>query len=299
MRRNGKFTALFGRIAEYVYTVLLKPKWIREISNKVLLKLVPEYISLDSVKIACNPSDSVLSVALRFGIYEPFEQSVFKEYCSSRKIILDVGANVGIYSAIAASAIGPQGKIIAIEPDPESFSYLKKTVLANRFTTVDCINVAVGNSEAQANIFQGKHNKADGRLYDPEGGRNAVPVTVTTIDKILLSHSVNEVDLIKMDIQGSEGLAWQGMSTLLKTSNRPLTIFMEFWPWGLSRMGTNPVHFMKEIVDQKFVIKQIDELKREILTISDPIAFIASLESLQYNSPTMQRSHHNLILTRT
>src|SRR5262245_21320435 len=134
-----------ARLPEITYTVLLRPKPLRRMAHRVLLKCIPSHVAIDALKLYLNPTDPVLSPSVAFGVYENFEQEVFRQFCKPGAVVVDIGANVGLYTLIAASRVGASGQVLAIEPHPESYAYLKKTIEANSLSWVRCANVAVGD----------------------------------------------------------------------------------------------------------------------------------------------------------
>ncbi len=138
---------LSSRVPEITYTVLLRPRLLRRLAHRVLLRCVPSYVTLDGLKLYLNPSDPVLSPSIALGIYENYEGEISRQFCKPGSIVVDVGANIGLYTVIAASCVGKNGKVIAIEPHPESYRYLQKTIEANGLSGVKSFNVALGDRQ--------------------------------------------------------------------------------------------------------------------------------------------------------
>jgi hypothetical protein len=86
-------------------------------------------------------------------------------------------------------------------------------------------------------------NKGDHRIYDSPEGRASIPIKAVRLDDYFADRG-GQVDFIKMDIQGAEPGAVRGMPLLLE-SNRRLKILMEFWPKGISGMGSDPRAFFE------------------------------------------------------
>jgi len=281
-------------LAEKIYTVLLSPKWVRRIVHWLILRVIPRKVRiLDTFDLILNPSDPVLSGAITFGVYEPFEQKVFQEKCREGFQVLDIGANVGLYTGIAATRVGTSGKVIAVEPYPDAFSYLEKLCAENHFEHVLRFNVAAGDSRKSGNLYLTKENRGDCRIYDAAGNRPSIPIKMISMDDLLREQSIGQIDLIKMDIQGAEGLALRGLA---KTLEQPgaLTIFSEFWPWGLRQAGTDPLEFLATFRDLGFNASIIDEQKNKVTPLADITTLIRQIPSTEDGS----RSYANLIFYR-
>jgi len=135
--------------------------------------------------------------------------SIFVDECyrlwADSRTILDAGANIGVFSVWAARKL-PRATIIAIEPHPETFSRLRHNIYANQFEsrvqimqfalsaeTVDREMPAAGESQRRALFPQ-----------DRSGTGNVVRVPSTTLADLMDRHQLPTIDLLKMDIEGSE-----------------------------------------------------------------------------------------------
>ena len=287
---------LSPRLAEVVYTVLLRPRPLRRIAHRILLRLIPEKVRIDGIDLLLNPRDPVLSPAVAFGVYEPWEQQLFRTLCRPGDTVVDIGANVGLYTAIAARAVGSAGRVISLEPHLESYSYLQKTIAINGLTHVRAVNAACGDHSGTVDLFLTDENKADSRLYDVTGARPRTTVEMVTLDDLLEREGVRKVDVIKMDIQGAEALALKGMRRTLRTPGK-LTLVCEFWPWGITAAGGSPREFIEELSSHGFTFHSIDEDRHRADPIPDIGALLANQRD-EYTSMTLQRSHFNLLCVR-
>jgi FkbM family methyltransferase len=280
-----------------IYTTLLKPKPLRRIAHSVVLKLIPSQVSIEGCVLYLNPTDPVLSPAVAFGVYEPYEQKVFKEFCKPGATVVDVGANVGLYTLIAASAVGSSGQVIAIEPHRQSFQFLQQTISKNQFHHVVAFNVAAGDSRRQITLFTTDENKADSRIYGDGISRQEITTDMVDLDSLLDQNGIENVQLIKMDIQGAEALAVRGMKKTI-ARNPDLTIFTEFWPWGIQEAGGSPIEFLYGLQEAGFNLHAIDEDKEQLLKIADIKELVAQHDHRQYPGIDLRRSHANLICKR-
>jgi FkbM family methyltransferase len=285
------------RLLEIIYAVVLRPKPLRRLAHKILLAMLPPTVEVDGITLCLNPTDPVLSSALAFGIYENYEREVFGQFCREGATVVDVGANVGLYTAIAAAKVGKGGKVVSIEPHPESFRLLRRSVEANGLTQVRGHNVALGDGRKTVDLFVTDDNKADSRVYDASGKRRRVRTDMFDLDNLLAAGGITRVDLIKMDIQGAEGLALRGMANTL-ARNPNIVLFMELWPWGIEQTGASPAACLRELLHLGFEFKEIDEGKRRLVDVDNVEELIARHDELQYTGVDFRRSHTNLICVR-
>jgi FkbM family methyltransferase len=115
-------------------------------------------------------------------------------------VFFDVGAFVGPYTLLASRIVGPQGRVIAFEPDPRARAVLQDNLDANGVANVTVAPVALGDHEGTVSFF----GSGDSVGHVGKGGE--VEVDMTTLDAFC-EHEGVEPDVMKMDIEGGEGLA--------------------------------------------------------------------------------------------
>jgi FkbM family methyltransferase len=165
----------------------------------------------------------------RVFLYEDFERAelafaVERAHCGGA--ILDVGANIGLYTAACARAAGRRGRVVALEPGPATFAKLTCTC-----TTLGLSNVTLLQKAA------GRHNSA-GVLVRPDGGRdvhqhladsrpgdggNEVPVQITRLDDVC-AREPDAVALMKLDVEGHEVAALEGAEQILANGHACLIV---------------------------------------------------------------------------
>jgi FkbM family methyltransferase len=273
--------------SEYVYTVFLKPKPLRKLAQLAIRQIIPARIQLDDVVIVLNQRDAIVSGALALGVYERFELDLFRKMLRPGMTVVDVGSNIGLYTAVAARAVGPQGRVLAIEPDAENCGFVRENIAANHVENVVVSQCAVGAENATGTLYLNDMNKADHRIYQGYDERRTTSVRIVRLDDLLAQHGIEHVDVVKMDIQGAEGQAWRGMDELLAQPD--VRLMIEYWPWGLARCGDDPRAFLTKVRAAGFQIFDLDSDAHKITPVVDDAA-LASL--------TLERQHKNLLLQR-
>jgi FkbM family methyltransferase len=115
--------------------------------------------------------------------------------------VLDLGANIGMFTLLAARHLVPQGRVIAIEPNPQAAEVLRKNVLENGFSNVEVIEAAASVADGQAELHLASHSLGASVFVN---GPVAETITVRTVDVSRIVTSLGEVELLKLDIEGSE-----------------------------------------------------------------------------------------------
>ncbi|MGZ4906910.1 MAG: FkbM family methyltransferase, partial [Halobacteriota archaeon] len=159
-----------------------------------------------------------------------YEPDVVRHFVSAIKpgdIVMDVGANIGYYSLVAARCVGEKGRVYAFEPDPINFGMLTKNVNANAFTNVVTMQKAVCATTGTAQLLQKKastHSLFDHPLAPT---KQSVQVETVALDDFLstLSHEDQQrVTLVKIDAEGAEPLILEGLASFIKRKSALIII---------------------------------------------------------------------------
>jgi FkbM family methyltransferase len=120
------------------------------------------------------------------------------------QVILDLGANIGVFTLYAARC-APNAKILSLEPFPSTFSRLVTNIRDHRLESrVQCLNYAATGASG-ARIMPDDSVPSQRRfLASPANGRTGTEVTGITLEALLEENRLPQVDLLKMDIEGSE-----------------------------------------------------------------------------------------------
>jgi FkbM family methyltransferase len=178
------------------------------------------------------------------GGYERHEIEFLRHFLKPGMVVIDVGANIGYHTSIAARRVGPTGVVVAVEPEPHNFGLLSRNVSSNGLGNVRAAQLALGDQPGAALLFRSERNFGDHRLYgESDGRRETTRVEVTTLDDLIDRCALPSVDLIKMDVQGYEGKVIGGMKRLF-AGQRGLSVLTEFWPDGIRNAGDSPEEFL-------------------------------------------------------
>jgi FkbM family methyltransferase len=160
------------------------------------------------------------------------ERAILKEIITPGMTVVDVGANIGIYTSFMAKIVGEKGRVYAFEPSPDNFNLLKKY---NNQSNITFVRAAAADVTGQITLYISDKLNVDHRTYETGEKRERIDVLSYRLDDYLQNE---KVDFIKMDIQGLEYRALLGMENILR-SNRNIKILMEFWPYGLVKAESN------------------------------------------------------------
>ena len=256
--RGNKARAFVGRLLRKVWpnfrlsTFLLKAG-----GNKQRIQVYGKWMYVDLW-------DSAVATNLFVNrVWEPEETDVILRLLRQGDVFVDIGANIGYFTLLASDAVGNAGKVFAFEPDPKNFRLLQKNVETNRCKNVQLEPKAIMEACKPLTLHLSKINFGDHRVYASNDDavynhgaqRSEVQVEGITLDGYLPAGS--RVDFVKMDIQGAEYFAMQGMKRVL-LENYDVLCVMEFWPHGLREAGASPAALLQELVELGFILHRLD-----------------------------------------
>ena len=262
-------------------------KTLAHASSSIHHALRSNFVIVDGHKMFLDSEDSL---GLSYHpIYEPFQTELMSRLLKKDATVLDIGANIGYYTLIFAKLVGEGGKVFAFEPDPENFLILQENISINEYKNVVLVKKATSDKTGVAKLHLSEANRGDHRLFGPVGGR-VIDIETIALDDFL-QDSAENIDLIKMDVQGAEALTFKGMTSLIKRCPT-LKIVMEFWPEGISESGIAPAELLNSIHRYGFVVYNINEnAKRlELVSIKD-LSEGRHIPSYGYTNLLLLRGH--------
>jgi FkbM family methyltransferase len=179
------------------------------------------------------------------GVWEEQETRTIQTLAPKCRVFLDVGANIGYFSMLAASLMPPGGRVFAFEPNPEMVDLARRGFSKGSFDSIQLIPAAAGdrNCTVQLHLNKGA-NRGKTSLYEANTNRGGViDVECRRLDDFIESTGITSLDLIKMDVEGHEWFALKGAMETLK-SYRP-ALLLELAPVLLAQAG----HTAEDVVD--------------------------------------------------
>jgi FkbM family methyltransferase len=270
-------------LAEFVYTILLRPRPLRRAANGAIRALLPQRVRLGAASVWLNPEDPVVSGALTFRVYERGEITFFRSRFHADMTFVDVGANVGLYSALALSTPGFRGRVLAIEPHRESRVYLEKTIQSNAAAgaSTAIVGLAASDRAETLTLYQNPDNKGDNRLYPDALLHGEETVGADTLDNICRQHGIASAGFIKIDVQGAEAKVVRGASGLLSASSDCI-LMTEFWPYGLARCGADALEYLDMLRDLGFRLYELSGNHGTLTAISTPRQLLERTQGRRY-----------------
>jgi FkbM family methyltransferase len=201
---------------------------------------------------------------LYFGgaVYEPETTAYFMQHLKNGDVFVDVGANHGYFTVLAASLVGASGRVVAFEPNPRVFVQLRTHVDLNGFESrVTLESCALGDRtqrEARLYVSQSATNSGLSSLTPSHdmleigdlSEERTVAVDVDTFDRWIARSDIHQIDLLKIDVEGAEALVVGGMAAALDSGRIQSLIVETTWDGAAHRL----------LCDAGYVARRLDPI---------------------------------------
>jgi FkbM family methyltransferase len=183
-----------------------------------------------------DSSDLLSRYVYYFGQWEPEVTRLIKQRLGPGHTFVDVGANLGWFTLLAANAVGPTGRVVAIEASPANFLCLQENVNNNQLENVRLVNQAVWSSESLLPLFQGPPQHSGISTVVPsfaerhQGYEKAGQIRARPLPELLNPDEIATLRVLKIDVEGAEGEVLLGLEPMLDSVPRDLEIFLELNP---------------------------------------------------------------------
>lgn len=203
-----------------------------------------------------NPDDKCFTpMVLESGHWGPMEAKVIRSHLKEGDCFIDVGANIGWFTIMAAKAVGPTGKVIAFEPDPTNFAYLKHNIEANELDNVVAVQKALSDKPGTLRLNLHPTNLGMHSVALEFEGKSHIDVEAVRLDDYLKETGFKP-NLIKIDTEGAECLILAGMPETLRTAK--LGLILEFAPDRYVKTGHDGAAVLRRL-GQDYKITVLDQ----------------------------------------
>jgi FkbM family methyltransferase len=201
------------------------------------------------------------------GSWELAESAFLSQVLRPGDTFVDVGANVGYFSVLGASLVGPSGSVVAVEPEDRNLALLKANLWRNKCANAVVLPLAAGREQGFLPLRFNEENRGDHQTGLPVAPDRLVPVAA--LDDLLIGR---RVDCIKIDTQGSDHDVVAGSAQVIRASSA--TVMCEFWPQGMRARGIDPLQIAEQYREAGFTLRLLGE--QASLRAVDPPGLVAA-----------------------
>jgi FkbM family methyltransferase len=210
----------------------------------------------DAGPILTHPHDRGVGRVIReTGSWEPGAGRLLRSLLRPGMNAIDVGANIGYFTLLMARAVGEMGRVLAVEAGPETFQILRANIELGRCTNVESLPVAAGCEPGMVSITSNPFNHGGSTALRAVDGWRSTPVQAVALDDVL--DPGVPVDVIKIDIEGMDHVAVQGLSRTIERW-KPV-ILVEFNPGWLDTRGDRPKEILRDYRDRGYLVQLLGE----------------------------------------
>ena len=196
---------------------------------------------------------SVAQIIICYGYWEKWVTDVFRALVKPGMVVLDIGANCGYYSLLAAQAVGPSGKVHCVEPNPLLHENLTRSFLFNGYNHVKLHKVAFADKEEEITLYTRGDFTGGATIYELKPKSQYSKITTVKVPAVNLAAYFPDLkaNVIKIDIQGAEPHLVDGLLKIAENSGN-LDILMEYAPNLWIFAGFDPGRVLERFAGNKF-----------------------------------------------
>jgi len=236
MKAIGSFLlrglAYLPRLVPRAWRRRLLDSWLASVFRKAFIFMVGESTTVVTLGPPLEGYQMRVNLQMQKAyIYGTFEEALVRFILDTVQDgwnVFDVGANIG-YVALLIASRTPAGRVYAFEPLPSNFACLQENADRNKMPNLHCELRALGETTKQMTFhYRAEALTAGGSIVNsvPYGVDKAIMTTEVAVipgDEYMREHAVQRLDLVKIDVEGAEGLVLRGMLQTLRTY-RPLVV---------------------------------------------------------------------------
>jgi FkbM family methyltransferase len=209
----------------------------------------------------CDLRDGISREVCFTGHYEPQVTALVRAILKPGMNFVDVGANWGYFTLLAANLVGPGGRVLGLEPDPRLFKILQENVRRSELDQVTVLPLAAADKAGVltlAGYDEREENFGLSRIIAKSSDSQLTfQVSADTLDHVFAEHEMTAIDLLKMDIEGAEVFAFAGLIDSL-AARRVKRLLLELHPRQLAEHGSHASAIIKQLHEAGYRAWTID-----------------------------------------
>lgn len=196
--------------------------------------------------------DYISRKLLLFGGYEKNEIFNVCSLIQKGETVVDIGANIGLYSVFLSRSVGSTGEVLAFEPDPENLVLLQKNIEINKCKNIKVFPFALGDRNSVQRLYLCEGNKGCQSFADLGKSGKFIRIKVKNAEEALSGYCPS---FIKMDVEGAEPMIWKTMKC------KPKNMLFEFVPSQIRSAGNDPLLFLESLEKEGYYLRYFEGQK--------------------------------------
>jgi FkbM family methyltransferase len=195
--------------------------------------------TIDGTRVPVMTVDLLQRYLYLFGVWEPNITSWIRRRLRPGQTFIDIGANIGYYSLLAARLVGPSGHVVAVEASPRFAGAITDAAASNGYRNIRVANAAVSDTTEELTFYLEHHwNLSATTIVRPDGSfissfrAQAVPLT-----DILTAAELASARIIKVDVEGAEAAVMHSLAGRLDQLRPDVELVIEITPSRLASQG--------------------------------------------------------------
>jgi FkbM family methyltransferase len=208
----------------------------------------------DGIRLRCGLADVIQTYVYLFGTWEPDLAAFLRRRLQPGDTFIDIGANVGCFSALASKRVGPRGVVVAIEPAPIAITALQETAAMNDLTNIRLVAAAVSDRDDELPLFVGPSfgsgitTTVARRFLLRENGR----VRAAALGSLVTREELATTRLIKIDVEGAEDRVLAGILASIDALGADAELVVEVMPNWWSDPQLRPIDVLRPYLERGF-----------------------------------------------
>lgn len=205
-------------------------------------------------RYAVDTQDLIQRYLYLFGVWEPHMTRWLQGRLRPGDTYVDIGANIGYFTVLAAQLVGPQGRVVAVEASPVFHERLRQQVRLNGMGNVRTLNAAVSDVEETLNFVLASSQNMGANSIVPYDGpaESSFDIGAQPLPKLLSDEEVASARIIKIDVEGAEGSVVRGMVPMLDRLRDDAEITVEVTPARMRQLGDSAGELMESMRSRGF-----------------------------------------------
>lgn len=294
---------------ENLFKIAIKPlvgtgigriKILADLYQKIATKILPDEKVINvqgfNIRVVTQGHINDISTELLFkGVHEPMTTNVFKRLINEGNCVVDVGANVGYFTLLAARLVGQIGRVFAFEPSQQNMTELVHNLVLNSFQNVNTSLSALSDYNGRSKFFLSTTESARHSLIQTHEHDFSQVVDVQKLDDVI-DYKHIPVHFLKTDTEGNELAVLKGAEQTIKANHGIKILFevyfdalkannveiTELWNYVRKELGFGYIYLVDDYKQKMFRVNHcgqvIDYCKKNKLACN----LLCSREQISY-----------------